>query len=310
MPADTQYAVFEMGAGKPGDIAYLAGIARPDVGLVTLVAPAHLERMGSVEGVASIKGALYEGLPRDGVAVINADDRFAAFFTGLAAGRQVLLFGLEHAAAISARDIRSTLEGSRFVLRTPQGEVELHLPLPGRHNVMNALAAAAVATALQVPLAAIVAGLESVQGVPGRLQREPAAGGWALIDDSYNANPGSMAAAIDTLLLAPGEHWLVLGDMAELGAEARALHAALGRHARERGVERLFATGPLGLETVQAFGAGGEHYVDQPSLVAVLHPQLHAGVTCLVKGSRSAGMEQVVEALVAQPARGGATDAA
>ncbi|MBN8714923.1 MAG: UDP-N-acetylmuramoyl-tripeptide--D-alanyl-D-alanine ligase, partial [Xanthomonadales bacterium] len=198
MPADTQYAVFEMGAGKPGDIAYLAGIARPEVALVTLVAPAHLERMGSVEGVASTKGALYEALPRDGVAVINADDCFAAFFTGLAAGRQVLRFGLEQAAEIGARDIHSTLEGSCFVLLTPQGEAELRLPLPGRHNVMNALAAAAVATALQVPLPTIVAGLESVQGVPGRLQRQPASGGWALIDDSYNANPGSMAAAIDT----------------------------------------------------------------------------------------------------------------
>jgi UDP-N-acetylmuramoyl-tripeptide--D-alanyl-D-alanine ligase len=136
-----------------------------------------------------------------------------------------------------------------------------------------------------------------VQGVPGRLQRQPAAGGWALIDDSYNANPGSMAAAIDTLLLAPGEHWLVLGDMAELGAEACALHAALGRQARERGIERLFATGPLGVETVRAFGAGGEHYVDQQSLLAALRPQLHAGVTCLIQGSRAAGMERVVEAL-------------
>jgi UDP-N-acetylmuramoyl-tripeptide--D-alanyl-D-alanine ligase len=312
MPADTQYAVFEMGAGKPGDIAYLAGIARPEVALVTLVAPAHLERMGSVEGVASTKGALYEALPRDGVAVINADDRFAPFFTTLAAGRQVLRFGLEQAAEIGARDIRSSLEGSRFVLRTPHGEAELGLSLPGRHNVMNALAAAAVATALQVPLPTIVAGLESVRGVPGRLQRQPAAGGWSLIDDSYNANPGSMAAAIDTLLLAPGEHWLVLGDMAELGAEAVALHAALGRRARERGIERLFATGPLGLETVRAFGAGGEHYADQQSLLAALRPQLHEGVTCLVKGSRSAGMERVVQALRdgAGTAAGGDTHAA
>ncbi|HJW04970.1 MAG TPA: UDP-N-acetylmuramoyl-tripeptide--D-alanyl-D-alanine ligase [Rhodanobacter sp.] len=315
MPRDTEYAVFEMGAGKPGDIAYLAAIARPDIGLITLIAPAHLERMGSIEGVAETKGALYQALPADGIAIINADDAFASFFTGLAGARRVLRFGLDQPADVGADVIEQRVDGSRFVLSTPQGDAEVALPLPGRHNIANALAATAVALALEVPLATIVAGLEQVSGVAGRLRREVVAGGWTLIDDSYNANPGSMAAAIDTLLLAGGERWLVLGDMAELGPDARALHAGIGERARERGVERLFAVGPLGAATVEAFGAGGEHFDDKPALIAALQAQLHAGVTCLVKGSRSAGMEQVVAALGGHPTaagknEGGASDAA
>ncbi len=315
MPRDTEYAVFEMGAGKPGDIAYLAAIARPDIGLITLIAPAHLERMGSIEGVAETKGALYQALPADGVAIINADDAFASFFTGLAGARRVLRFGLDQPADVGADIIEQRVDGSRFVLSTPQGDAEVALPLPGRHNIANALAATAVALALEVPLATIVAGLEQVSGVAGRLRREVVAGGWTLIDDSYNANPSSMAAAIDTLLLAGGERWLVLGDMAELGPDARALHAGIGERARERGVERLFAVGPLGAATVEAFGAGGEHFDDKPALIAALQAQLHAGVTCLVKGSRSAGMEQVVAALGGHPTaagknEGGASDAA
>jgi UDP-N-acetylmuramoyl-tripeptide--D-alanyl-D-alanine ligase len=313
MPLDTEFAVLEMGAGKPGDIAYLAAIARPDVGVVNLIASAHLERMGSIEGVAETKGALYQALPADGAAIVNADDAFASFFDGLASGRKLLHFGLDHAADVSARVLEQRADGSRFVLRTPVGEAEVSLPLPGRHNVANALAASAVALALDVPLATIVAGLQAAEGVPGRLRREVMAGGWTVIDDSYNANPSSMMAAIDTLLLAGGERWLVLGDMAELGADARALHASVGQRARERGVERLFAVGPLGTATVEAFGDGAAHFADKPALIAALRAQLHPGVTCLVKGSRSAGMEQVVAAL-GQPvgagqAKGGASDA-
>lgn len=315
MPEDTQYAVFEMGAGKPGDIEYLAAIARPDIGLVTLIAPAHLERMGSIEGVAETKGALYQALPADGVAIINADDAFANFFGGLAGARKVLRFGLDHPADIGADIIEQTVEGSHFVLTTPRGDAVVVLPLPGRHNIANALSAAAVALALDVPLQTIVTGLENAIGVGGRLRRTVTEGGWTIIDDSYNANPGSMAAAIDTLMLATGEHWLVLGDMAELGEQAAEMHAQLGALARQRGVDRLFATGMLGAETVRAFGAHGTHVDDKDALIAMLESQLHAGVTCLVKGSRSAGMEQVVHALAptatdAELRDGGVTHAA
>lgn len=315
MPQDTEYAVFEMGAGKHGDIAYLAAIARPDIGLVTLIAPAHLARMGSIEGVAETKGALYQALPADGIAIINADDAFASFFDGLAGARKVLRFGLDHPADVGADIIDLGMDGSRFVLSTPHGDDEVHLPLPGRHNIGNALAAAAVGLALEVPLATIVAGLEQVTGVAGRLRREVTEGSWTLIDDSYNANPSSMAAAIDTLLLADGERWLVLGDMAELGADAHALHAGIGERARERGVDRLFAVGPLGAATVEAFGERGQHFADKQALIAALQSRLHAGVTCLIKGSRSAGMEEVVTALRGRPGdmkqdNGGASDAA
>jgi UDP-N-acetylmuramoyl-tripeptide--D-alanyl-D-alanine ligase len=310
MPEDTEYAVLEMGAGKPGDIEYLAAIARPDIGLVNLIAPAHLERMGTIEMVAETKGALYLALPADGVAVINADDAFSSFFTGLVGARQVLRFGLDHKADIGAEILEQRVDGSRFVLSTPHGDAEVQLPLAGRHNIANALAASAIALALDVPLATIVAGLEQAVAVDGRLKRIAMPEGWTLIDDSYNANPSSMRAAIDTLALADGERWLVLGDMAELGAEARALHADIGRHARERGIDRLFAVGPLNVASVEAFGANGRHFADQAALIEALRADLHAGVTCLVKGSHSAGMEQVVAALASARPKEGTHDAA
>ncbi|TAL83377.1 MAG: UDP-N-acetylmuramoyl-tripeptide--D-alanyl-D-alanine ligase [Rhodanobacter sp.] len=308
MPDDTEYAVLEMGAGKPGDIAYLAAIARPDIGLVTVIAPAHLERMKSVEGVAETKGALYQALPADGVAIINADDAFAGLFTGLAAGRRVIRFGMDHQAEVGAEILEQGTRDTRFALSTPLGDAEVLLPLPGRHNVANALAAAAVALALKVPLDKIVAGLQQVGGVAGRLRHVSSVHGAVLIDDSYNANPGSTRAAVDTLLMAAGERWLVLGDMAELGASAHDLHADIGRYASERGVERLFAVGPLGAATVAAFGPNGEHFTERATLIATLQTQLHEGVTCLVKGSRSAGMEHVVSALAHD--QGGVPDAA
>ncbi|RAO75752.1 UDP-N-acetylmuramoyl-tripeptide--D-alanyl-D-alanine ligase [Dyella jiangningensis] len=297
MPQDTEYAVLEMGAGKPGDIAYLAAIARPDIGLVNTIAPAHLERMGSVEGVAETKGALYQALPVDGVAIINADEAFASFFTGLAGTRRQLRFGLDHKADVGADILDQRVDGSHFLLSTPVGDAEVQLPLAGHHNIANALAAASIALALDVPLDTIVEGLENVPGVAGRLQFERMPGGWTLIDDSYNANPGSVGAAIDTLALAEGERWLVLGDMAELGENALALHAGIGERAHQRGIDRLFAVGPLSAAAVKAFGERGEHFADKPALATALKQHLHSGVACLVKGSRSSGMDQVVAAL-------------
>ncbi len=306
MPADAEYAVLEMGAGKPGDIAYLAAIARPQVALVSNIAPAHLERLGSIDGVASTKGALYEALPADGVAVINADDAYAGFFAGLAGTRRVLRFGLGSAVEVGAAELALAVDGSRFRLMTPAGAAGVRLPLPGRHNVHNALAAAAAAIALDMPLADIVAGLETAGAVPGRLVRRAMAGGWTLIDDTYNANPGSVAAAIATLALAGGETWLVLGDMAELGAGAEALHAAVGTQARAAGISRLFSVGRLSRATSVAFGDAGAHFDDQAALIAALRAALRAGVTCLVKGSRSSGMERVVAALSGDAAGGSA----
>ncbi len=311
MPDDAEFAVLEMGAGKPGDIAYLAAIARPEIGLVNNIAAAHLERMGSLEGIAATKGALYEALPAHGVAVINADDAFAGLFATLAAPRRILRFGLEHPADVRADNLEIGAP-SRFTLRLPQASVEVALPFAGRHNIMNALAAAAVAVALEVPATTIKQGLESAPQVKGRLIRHAMPGGWTLIDDSYNANPASTAAAIATLAQEPGEAWLVLGDMRELGAQAESLHAQTGALAKRSGIARLYAIGDLARAAAMAFGAGAQHFSDQDALARALAGEASAGVTVLVKGSRGSAMERIVKALLERntDGNGGARHAA
>jgi len=297
MPADTEYAVLEMGAGKPGDIAYLAAIAKPEIGLVNNIAPAHLERMGSLEGIAETKGAMYSALPPHGTAVINADDTFAPLFARLAGARRTLRFGLEQAGDVHGA-IQTLGAKSQFTLSTPDGRSDIALPLAGRHNVQNALAAATLALALDVPLATIKRGLEAAAPVHGRLIRHTMPAGWTLIDDSYNANPGSTAAAISTLAAEPGEAWLVLGDMRELGADARKLHAQIGTLARERGITRLYTVGALSHEAAHAFGAGAHHFDDQSALAATLAHDVRPGIRVLVKGSRGSAMDRVVRSLL------------
>jgi UDP-N-acetylmuramoyl-tripeptide--D-alanyl-D-alanine ligase len=298
MPRDTRYAVLEMGAGKPGDIAYLAAIARPRIGLVNNIAPAHLERMRTLEGIAETKGAMYQALPPDGVAVINADDAFAIYFTGLAGSRRILRFGIDAPADVAAGDIRLQADGSDFELRMPSGSAHVHLPLPGRHNVANALAAAALAHAAGAGLDVIVAGLQSAETVGGRLLRHASPQGWVLFDDSYNANPGSALAAVATLALQPGERWLVLGNMGELGPDAAALHARIGRAARDQGIARLYVVGELAAHAAEAFGSDAQVFPDQTALIEALRRDLHTGVSALVKGSHASHMENVVAALV------------
>jgi UDP-N-acetylmuramoyl-tripeptide--D-alanyl-D-alanine ligase len=300
MPRDTRYAVLEMGAGKPGDIAYLAAIARPRIGLVNNIAPAHLERMRTLEGIAETKGAIYQALPPDGVAVINADDAFAIYFTGLAGSRRILRFGIDAPADVGAGDIHLHADGSDFELRMPAGSARVHLPLPGRHNVANALAAAAIAHAAGAGLDVIVAGLQSAEAVGGRLLRHASPQGWVLFDDSYNANPGSALAAVATLALQPGERWLVLGNMGELGPDAAALHARIGRAAREQGIARVYVVGDLAANAAEAFGSDARVFPDQAALIDALRQDLRPGVSALVKGSHASRMEKVVAALVGE----------
>ncbi len=303
-PEDADYAVYEMGAGKPGDIAYLTDIARPRYALVNNIAAAHLERMGSLRGVAETKGAIYSALPADGVAVINADDAFAPWFEQALIGQPprcgVLRFGLEHTADVTARQIRLAQGGSQFVLSTPQGEAQVVLGLPGRHSVSNALAAASLALAAGIALDRVAAGLSRAEPVPGRQIAHTLANGAVLVDDSYNANPGSLAAAIDALASSGNEAWLVLGDMRELGPEAEALHAQAGLRARTAGIKRLYALGPLSTAAASAFGDGGHAFTTHDALVQALQDELHAGVRCLVKGSRGSAMDLIVNALLAQ----------
>jgi len=296
-PIDCEFLVLEMGAGKPGDIEHLVMIAQPSIGLVNNVAPAHLERMGSLDGVAETKGALYAALPAQGVAVINADDDYAEEFAKRSGALRRVRFAIDHPAEFSARDIRADGNASSFVLLTPLGEKPVRLPLPGIHNVRNALAAAALSASAGAPLEAIVEGLSLAPAVAGRLVRIALASGAQLIDDSYNANPGSTAAAIDLLALSGGERWLVLGDMRELGPMAAELHRECGMRARAAGIERLFAVGELACEAATAFGLGGHGFADQATLIDALRAALHPDALVLVKGSRGSSMERVVLAL-------------
>jgi UDP-N-acetylmuramoyl-tripeptide--D-alanyl-D-alanine ligase len=307
-PEDARFAIYEMGAGKPGDIAYLTAIARPDVALVNNIAPAHLERMGSLLGVADTKGAIYDALPVGGVAVINADDAFAPYFAERAHGRRLVRFGLDATADVSARDLVADETGTRFVLATPDGDAPVTLALPGRHNVLNALAAASLALGAGASLQAITDGLAAARPVAGRLVTHHLANGATLIDDSYNANPGSLNAAIDTLAAAPGDGWLVLGDMRELGVDAEALHAEAGRRAKAAGIARLFTLGPLSAAAAESFGAGAAHFTTHAELAEAVRAALTANVRVLVKGSRGSAMDRVVHALL--NSGGNATDAA
>jgi UDP-N-acetylmuramoyl-tripeptide--D-alanyl-D-alanine ligase len=286
------YAVIEMGASNPGDIAYLASIARPDIGIVTNIGPAHLQGFINEEGVARAKGELFAALPEQGAAVMNATEPWLGLWQGVCGSAKVFYFGGEGASHIVAQ-----VTDKSIVVKTPVGEFSLYLPLPGEHNLSNALAATAVCLALDVPLAEIKAGLEAVKPVPGRLSLVNSNSGWTVIDDTYNANPASLYAALQVLSKQGGEPWLVLGDMKELGADSRKMHAELGDAARSLGVKRLFALGEASSATVDAFGEMAVHYSSREGLIEALRSQLKPGVACLVKGSRSMGMEHVVNAI-------------
>lgn len=300
-----RYAVIEMGASAPGEIAYLAEIVLPDVAVVNNAAAAHLEGFGSLDGVIRAKGEIYTRLPEHGVAVINADDPGAPIWHELAGQRRQITFGTDSDCDVRLDEtaLALTLGDEGFVshlgIETPAGPLNLNLPLAGRHNALNAVAATAVALAAEIPVSAISAGLAQVQAVSGRLQYRAGRHGSRLIDDTYNANPHSLAAGIDVLTACPGERWLVLGDMAELGADGVALHTAAGRYARAAGIERLCALGPLSRHAVDAFGSGAEHYSNHELLIEALLRHLPSGATVLVKGSRSMTMERVVEQLTA-----------
>lgn len=297
MSGEHQGAVIEMGANHAGEIAYLTALAKPSVAVITNAGPAHLEGFGSLEGIANAKGEIFSGLPDDGVAIINADDVFAGKWRALATPRRVIDFGL-----MTDADVQATWQpegnGSHVCIVAGGESTELKLPLPGKHNVMNALAATAAGIALGIGLDSIAAGLASMFGVQGRLQVKERADGLCVIDDTYNANPASLIAALDVLAGMDGERWLVLGDMAELGEDAIALHRGVAEVAQKDGVTRLYGLGELGAVAAEAFGAGGSAFSDRSQLLAELASRAGAGITVLVKGSRRMGMEHVVQALL------------
>jgi len=286
------YAVLEMGASNPGDIAYLAGIAKPDVGLITNIGPAHLQGFINIQGVARAKGELFAALQRNGAAIINAAEPWVDLWLKINQAERIYYFNGEGKNNIQIRHIAGDL-----VVSTPVGEFSLQLPLPGQHNLTNAMAATAVCLALDVPLGQIKSGLETVKPVPGRLSLKRASAGWIVIDDTYNANPASLYAALQVLASQDGEPWLVMGDMKELGANSRKMHAELGDAARSLGVKRLFALGDASTAAVDAFGDRAIHFTSRDGLIKTLREELRPGVACLVKGSRSMGMEHVVNAI-------------
>lgn len=304
LSADHDALILEMGASGPDEIGYLCGIAKPQVSAVNNVLAAHVEGFGSVDAIARAKGQIYTGLEVGGTAVINADDDYADYWLDrLPQGVRSLEVGLGHQCAIYADNIELNENGCAAFDLVIEGLAHpVQLQLLGEHNVQNALVAAGCAFAAGVPAAEIAAGLDSVCGVSGRLQESLGIKGASIIDDSYNANPGSVSAAIELLSQRRGKKILVLGDMAELGADAEEMHKEVGRLARERGLDALFTLGPLGVAAGVAFAAERQlplhSYREREPLIATLARELDKDTTVLVKGSRSAHMELVVEALI------------
>jgi len=298
-------AVFELGMNHAGEIAYLAELVRPTVALVNNAQREHQEFMQSVEATAYENGEVIATLPlsENGVAVFPADDACTSIWRQIAGTRRVVDFALDADAVVTATcTLRA--DGARVSMATPLGLVDVDLAVTGVHNVRNALAAAACAIAAGVDAAAIADGLRAFRPVAGRGVRLRTSEGGLLIDDSYNANPDSVRAAIDLLAGFEGERVLVLGDMGEVGARGPEFHREVGAHARERGIDGLVALGPMARDAADAFGAGAVHCADIDSLLAALRPRLGPSVTVLVKGSRFMRMERVVQALAATQPEG------
>jgi UDP-N-acetylmuramoyl-tripeptide--D-alanyl-D-alanine ligase len=291
-------AVIELGASRLGEIAYTVGLARPHVAILNNAGTAHVGEFGGPEKIVEAKGEIIDGLGADGVAVLNLDDKAFAIWQARAGARRVLTFALSNPSAdFHAADIATDARGCpAFQLRCKASVASVQLNLLGTHNVQNALAAAAAASAMGVSLAGIVAGLNAVQPVKGRTVAQLAKAGMRVIDDTYNANPSSMCAAVDILAGFSGRTVLVLGDIGELGEWAIEGHRQVGDYARGK-VDALYAVGPFMVHAVSAFGEGAKHFSSQAELISALEAEQGSDTTILIKGSRSAAMENIVAAL-------------
>ncbi|GJL81030.1 MAG: UDP-N-acetylmuramoyl-tripeptide--D-alanyl-D-alanine ligase [marine bacterium B5-7] len=308
---DHQYAVIEMGMNHAGELAVLTRLAAPTVALINNAAAAHLEGLGSIDQVARAKAEIFEGLDDDGIAVVNADDAYADYWKELNAHRKVITFGFGSDADVCAQaDIE--VEHSLMRIKSRDSELVFTLLMAGRHNAANALAAATVALALDIPLDVIKAGLESFSPVAGRSEVVQLKNGDRLINDSYNANPASMQAAIEMLARFSGRRIMVMGDMAELGPDSNQLHADIGDYARSLAIDEMMAIGPASRHAIDAFGASGRYFDRIDQLSEALLESLSANkdsfagmTTVLIKGSRSMGMERVSQSLMERLANGG-----
>ncbi len=291
-----RFAVVEMGMNHRGEIAYLSGLAKPTVAVITNAAHAHLQGLGNVEQVAHAKGEIFGGLSDDGIAVINADDPYHFLWRDLASPHQVMTFGLENSADVTA-EYQTIDSGSLISMKTKEGDIEMRLPLLGKHNVANAVTAATASLAGGASLGDIRKGLEKLKAIAGRLEIKTGINGARILDDTYNANPDSVSAGLEVLREANGEKVLVLGDMAELGEASEDIHRRVGELARRVGIHRLFSVGPLSRHAAAAFGKGGRHFADNEEVADALLDVLHGDMTVLVKGSRSMKMEKVVKGI-------------
>jgi UDP-N-acetylmuramoyl-tripeptide--D-alanyl-D-alanine ligase len=295
--AEHRCAVIEMGMNHLGEIDYLTRLARPDVAVINNAGTAHIGELGSRENIAKAKGEIFAGLADNGIAVINADSEFADYWRSLNTSHQVLTFGLSDHADVRG-EIIAHEPVSTFKLHYQGASITLTLPVPGAHNIMNAMAAAAASLAAGATLQEIAQGLQNFAGVKGRLQLKTAANGANVIDDTYNANPDSMKAALDVLQNYRQRTWFVMGDMGELGSDAEDMHAMVGRYAKEHGINNMCALGTHTQAAVQAFGSHGQHFDSLEALVIALKNNIAADDVVLVKGSRFMQMERVVNALV------------
>ena len=292
-----EYAVIEMGANHVGEIGYLTKITLPDVAVITNAAAAHIEGFGSIDNVAQAKSEIFDGLSDQGVAVINADDKYCDYWKNKNANRQIITFStVSKSADVVALDISA----ESFLLKTASGEKRITLQVPGRHNIMNALAAAAATLAIGVDINDVAKALESYTGMKGRLQLSLTQKGSKIIDDTYNANPYSLNAAMEVLVAAGEESWLVLGDMGELGDNAEAIHKQAGETARNLGIKRLFGTGEYSRYAVEGFGEGAEFFLDKHALANKVFQEMSEETVVLVKGSRYMKMEDVVMMLMCE----------
>lgn len=293
-----RYAVIEMGASAKGEIAYLGSIAKPTVTLITNVAPAHLQGFGSIEGIAKAKGEIYEILPKEGIAVLNQNEVYCDYWRTKIGERKTITFGLSSQSMVWASDIIFHPMQVTFNLHIGESSRQIKINVPGKHMVVNALASAAAAYAVGITIEKIVSGLESFKGVPGRLSRYIGLKGASIIDDTYNANPGSMNAALEVLANCTGQTIFVMGDMAELGENGADYHAKVGKYAREKGISQLLAVGKWSEQAVTAFGKGAIWYPSQEALIKALKDQITAESIILVKGSRSSRMEGITKAII------------
>lgn len=294
-----RYAVLEMGMNHVGEIDYLSKLARPTLALINNAQRAHMGHFASVAEIAAAKGEIFNGLVADGLALIAVDEVSAPLWQQLAQGRRQTTFGWSQ-GDVQVRDVVLSTSGSQFEIVSASAALSIQLPVPGEHMVRNALAATSMALALGIEPEAIVRGLNGFGGVKGRLQLKTAANGARLIDDTYNANPDSVRAAIRVLAAEPSPRVLVFGDIGELGEFSADLHREIGQFAREQGIDRLYTLGAHSAQSAAAFGEGAQHFAAEafPALLSALQTDLPTPASILVKGSRFMRMECVVEALL------------